>query len=128
MKMTVGIGEQNDESLWEVSRVSEETPAPVVAEVLGKQLVAVIEKTVDVMNMWLKEEIYKMVASDALIIKPLSRKAISQKLKEGNQEMKNGKRYLKYWGQAKMTGFIFDVVGTKEVERLVKNEIKWGER
>lgn len=32
---------------------------------------------------------------------------------------------MKYWGQAKVTGFIFDVIGAAEAERLLKNGIKW---
>ena len=50
MKVTEGTGAQNDESLWEVSKVLEETPALVVAGVLGRQLVVVIERIGDLMN------------------------------------------------------------------------------
>ena len=49
-----GMGDQNDESLWEVSRVPEETTVSLVAEVLGSQLVAVIGKCGDLINAWLE--------------------------------------------------------------------------
>ena len=46
-------------------------------------------------------------------------------MREENKKIKNRKRFLKYWGQTKVTGFIFDVIGAAEAERLVKNGIKW---
>ena len=58
VKATAGMGDQNDKSLWEVSRVPEEVPASVVARVLGRQLVAVIGKTRHLMNVWLEEETF----------------------------------------------------------------------
>ena len=97
----------------------------VVAGVLGRQLVGVIGRIGDLMNVWPEEETYKLLVPDALMVKPLVRKAIREKLREENKDIKNGKRYLKYWGQAKVTEFIFDVVGAAEAERLVKNGIKW---
>lgn len=45
-------------------------------------------------------------------------------MKEEITDIKNEKRYLKYWGQGKVTGFIFDIIGAAEAERLVKNKIK----
>lgn len=62
------------------------------------------------------------------MVKPLGKKTISQKLREENKEIKNRKRYLKYWGQSKVTGFIFDIVEAAEAERLVKKEIRWKEK
>ena len=50
MKATAGMRDQNNKSLWKVSRVPEETPVSVVVGVLGRQLVAVIGKTKDLMN------------------------------------------------------------------------------
>ena len=79
-----GTGSQNDESLCEVSRVLKETPASVVVGVLGRQLVAVIEKTGDLMNVWPEEESFKMLVPDALMIEMVGRKAIGQKLTEEN--------------------------------------------
>ena len=77
------------------------------------------------MNVWLEEETFKMLAPDAPIVKPLGRKTIEHKLREENKGIKNGKRYPKYWGQSKVIGFIFDVVSAAEVERLVREVIKW---
>ena len=90
---------------------------------LERQLVAIIGKTEDLMNMWREEETFKMLVPDALIVTPLGRKAIGQKLREENKEIKSGKRYLKYWEQAKITGFIFNVIGASEAEKLVQNGI-----
>ena len=57
--------------------------------------------------------------------KLLGRKVIGEKSKEGNKDNKNRKRYLKYWGQVKVTGFMFDVIEAAEAERVVKSRIKW---
>ena len=122
---TARTRDQNDESLWEVNRVPEETPALVVAGVLGRQLVTVIGRTGDLLNVWPEEETYKLLVPDSPIVKLLGRKAIGKKLREENKDIKNGKRYPKYWGQAKVMGFICDVIGAAEAERLVKNGIKW---
>ena len=111
--------------LWKGSRVPEKTLASVVVEVLGRQLVAVLGRTADMMNVWPEENTYKMLVPDAPMIKPLWRKAIGQKLREKNKEIMCGKRFPKYGGQAKVTGFIFNVVGATEEERLVKSAIKW---
>ena len=80
------------------------------------------------MNVWPEEDTYKLLVPDAPMAKPLGRKAISQKLREENRDIKNGKRFPKYWGQANVTGFIFDVIGAAEAEGLVKNGIKWEEK
>ena len=88
-------------------------------------MVAVIGKTRDLINVWLEQETFKLLALDASMVKPLGRKAIGQKVREENKEIKNGKRYAKYWGQAEITDFNFDVIGAAEAERLVKNRIKW---
>lgn len=96
----------------------------MVAGVLGRQLVVVIGRSGDLMNVWPKEENLQLLASDGSIVKPLVRKAIGQKLRVENKEINNVKRYTKYWGQFKITGFSFDVVGAAEAERLVKNGIK----
>ena len=77
---------------------------------------AVIGKTEDLMNVKLEEETFKPVAPDALMIKPLKRKAIGQKVREENKWIKNGKRYPKYWEECKVMGFIFDVVVAAEAE------------
>lgn len=45
-------------------------------------------------------------------------------MREENKQIKNGKRYPKYWGQAKVTSFMVDVVVAKEAERLRNNRIK----
>ena len=95
----------------------------VVAGMLGRQLVVVIGKTRHLMNIWPEEDTFKLLAPDAPMVKPLGRKAIGQKLIEENKEIKNGKKYWKYWGQSKVTDFIFDMVGMPEAERLVKNDI-----
>ena len=50
---------------------------------------------------------------------------MGQKLREENNDIKNEKRYSKYCGQAKVTSFIFDVIGATEAERLIKNAMKW---
>lgn len=84
-----GTNDQNNESLWEVSRVPKETLASVVVGVLVRQLVAVIGKIGDLMNVWPEEETFKLLAPDASIIKPLGRKAIAQKLRKENKEIKN---------------------------------------
>lgn len=97
----------------------------MVAGVFRRQLVAVIGKTRDLMNVWPEEETFKLLAPDAPMIKPWGRKAIAQKLREKNKEIKNRTTYSKSWGQSKVTGFIFDVVGADEAERLVKNALKW---
>ena len=89
---------------------------------------AVIGKTSDLMNVWPEEDIFKMLVPDAPMVKLLGRKAISQKLRDENKEIKNGKRFPKYWGQAKVTGFIFDVIESTEAERLVKKGIRWEEK
>ena len=102
-----------------------QTPALVVASVLGRQLVAVIGKTGDLINVWLEEETFKMLVLDIPMVKQLERKAIGQKLRKENKEVKNRKRYSRYWRQVKVTGCIFDMVGTAEAERLVKSRIKW---
>ena len=39
-----------------------------------------------------------MLAADAPMVKPLGRKAIGQKLRKENKEIKSGKRFPKYWG------------------------------
>ena len=70
----------------------------MVAGVLGRQLVVVIGKTKDLMNVWPEEERFKMLVPDTPMVKPLGRKAIRQKLREENNEIKNGKRFPKYWG------------------------------
>ena len=116
LKAMAGMEDQNHESLWEVSRVPKETLASVVVGVLVRQLGAVIGRSGDLMNVWLEKETYKILASNAPMIKPLGRKAIRRKLREEKKEIKNGKRYLKYRGQAKVTGFIFDMIGAKEAE------------
>lgn len=97
----------------------------MVVVVLGRQLVAVIEKTRDVMNVWLGEKTFKMLAPDIPMVKSLERKAIGKKLREENKEIRNGKRYPKYWEQSKVTEFIFNIVEVAEAESLVKNGIKW---
>ena len=48
---------------------------------LGRQLVAVIGKSRDLMNVWPEEDTYKLLVPDAPIVKPLGRKAIGQKLR-----------------------------------------------
>ena len=96
VKATAGRGDQNDESLRKVNRVLKKTLASVVIVVLGRQLVAVIGKTGDLMNVWLEEETFKLLASDAPIVKHLGRKAMGQKLRKENKEINNRKRYPKY--------------------------------
>ena len=81
-----------------------------MAGVSGRQLVEVIGKTGDLMNVWPEEESFKLLAVNAPTVRALGRKAIGQKLRKKNKEIKNGKRYPKYWGQSKVMGFIFDVV------------------
>ena len=49
---------------------------------LEKQLVAVIGKTGDLMNVWPEEETYKILVPDAPIVKPLEREASIQKLRK----------------------------------------------
>lgn len=102
--------------------------ALVVAGVLGRQLVAVTGRTGDIINVWLEEETFKMLVPDTPMVKLVGRKAIGQKLREDNKEIKSRKRYLKYWGEAKVTRFIFDMLGATEAERLVKNRITWEEK
>ena len=68
VKATAGTKDQNDESLWEVSRVPEETSAAVVTGVLGRQLVAVLGRTGDLMNVWPEEETFKMLVPDAPMV------------------------------------------------------------
>ena len=97
----------------------------MVAEILGRQLVVIIGKTGDLMNVWLEEETFKMLVPDTPMVKLLERKAIGQKLRKENKNIKNGKSFPKYWGQAKVTEFMFDVIEAAEAERLVKNGIKW---
>ena len=63
---------------------------------LERQLVAVIGRTGDLMNVWPEEKTFKLLVTDTAITKPLERKVIGRKLKEENKEIKNGKRYLKY--------------------------------
>ena len=46
-------------------------------------------------------------------------------MREENKDIKDGKRFLKYWGQSKVTGFIFDLIGVAEAERLMKQGIRW---
>ena len=122
--MTAGTAEQNNESLWEMSRVTEETPALVGAGILGTHLVKVIGKVGDLMKVWLEEEIFKMLVSGSPMLKPLERKAIGMKLKEKNRDWKERRRFLKYWGESKLMGFTWDTIGAAEAERLEKNSIK----
>ena len=68
VKATAGTGSQNDESLWEVSRVPEEISPSVVTGVLGRQLVAVIGRTGDLMNAWQEEDTFKMLVLDAPMV------------------------------------------------------------
>ena len=59
----------------------------MVAGVLERQLVAIMERTGDLMNVWPEEEIFKMLVPDVPMVKPLGRKAIGQKLREKNKEI-----------------------------------------
>ena len=68
----------------------------MVAGVLGRQLVAIIGKTGDLMNVEPEEESFKLLAPVALMVKPLGRQAIGQKLRKENKDIKNEKRYPKY--------------------------------
>lgn len=95
VKAIAGSEDRNDESFWEVSRVPKEISASVVMGVLGRQLVLVIEKTRDLINIWPEEETFKMLVPDAPIVRLLGRKAIEQKLREENKDIKNRKRFLK---------------------------------
>ena len=76
VKAIAGTGDQNFELLWEVSRIPEEMPVSTVAGVLERQLVVVIERTGDLIKIWPEEETYKLLVPDALMVKPLGRKAI----------------------------------------------------
>lgn len=87
-------------------------------------MVTVIGKSGNLMNVRPEEETCKILASAALMVKPLERKAIRRKLREENKGIMNEKRYPKYWRQSKVTGFIFDMVEVQEVETLVKNGMK----
>ena len=97
----------------------------MVAGVFRRQLVAVIGRTGDLMNLWPEENTYKLLVPDPTMVKSLGRKAIGQQLREENRHIKNGKRFPKYWAQDKVIVLIFDMVGAAEAERLVKNGIKW---
>ena len=81
-KVTARKGAQNNESLWDVSRVSKETPALLVAGLVGRQLLVVIGRTGHLMNIWPEEETYKLLVPVTPMVKALGRKAIAEKLRE----------------------------------------------
>ena len=51
---------------------------------MERQQIAVIEKLGDLINARLEEEIFKLLAPDTSMLKPMGRKAIGQKLGEEN--------------------------------------------
>ena len=63
---------------------------------MTRQLIAVMRKSEDLINMWPKKERFRLLVPDAPIIKPMKRKAIGQKLLEENKDTKSGKKYLKF--------------------------------
>lgn len=76
-------------------RVPKEWPQSAVVAVLGREWMAVIEMTPDLINVWPEEETCKMMALDAAMPKDLKQKAIGQRLRTENKEIKNRKRYGK---------------------------------
>ena len=76
------------------------------------------------MNVWPEEETFRLLVTDALMVKPLVTKAIGCKLKEENIDIQIRKRYPKYYRQAKVTVIIFNVLGAAKAQRLEKNVIR----
>ena len=71
-------------------------PVSTVVRELGRQLIVVIGKTGNLMNVWPEEETFKLLALDAPIPQLLGRRAITEKLREENNEIKHDNRYIKY--------------------------------
>lgn len=66
-----GKREQHDASFWEVSKVLEKTLAIVVAGVLMREIIAVMWKLRDLINIWPEEKTSKIQALDTLMPKPI---------------------------------------------------------
>ncbi|KAF8422186.1 hypothetical protein EV426DRAFT_606304, partial [Tirmania nivea] len=121
-----GVGEFKDESIWTVSKVSQDIEAIKVAGEVGKLLVAVFGCKGDILNVWAEEgKSVKMIAPAVLITIARGRYALAQKLREENKDLKGGKRMPKLWGGAKVTGFTFDAADAAEASKLIKKGLIW---
>ncbi|KAF8415233.1 hypothetical protein EV426DRAFT_630171, partial [Tirmania nivea] len=121
-----GVGEFKDESIWTVSKVSQDIEAIKVAREVGKLLVVVFGCKGDILNVWAEEgKSVKMIAPAVPITIARGRYALAQKLREENKDLKGGKRMPKLWGGAKVTGFTFDAADAAEASKLIKKGLIW---
>ncbi|KAF8426090.1 hypothetical protein EV426DRAFT_710575 [Tirmania nivea] len=91
-----GTGEFNDESTWSVGRVAQDIDPIKVAGEVGKMLVQVFGRTGDILNVWVEGGLsVKMIAPSVPLTVGRDRKALAEKLKEENNNMKGAKRMPK---------------------------------
>ncbi|RPB19779.1 hypothetical protein L211DRAFT_852895 [Terfezia boudieri ATCC MYA-4762] len=119
-------GEPKDESTWTVKRVKEDAdPLRVVGEV-GKALIGVFGRTEEILNIWVEDpKSVQLLVPSAPLMVPRGRKALGEKIKEENKDLRMARRLPKLWGSAKVTEFIFDVADSEEAKRIIKSGLMW---
>lgn len=121
---SAGKGEFNDKSTWEVKKVKEEVDPLVVSGEVGKALVAVFGRTGDILNVWVEDlKSVKLMVLSAPMTVARGRKALAEKIRSENKELKTAKRFPKLWGTAKVTGFTFDAADNEKAKKIIKNGI-----
>ncbi|RPB21967.1 hypothetical protein L211DRAFT_850950 [Terfezia boudieri ATCC MYA-4762] len=115
-----------DQSYWLVGRVEQVVDPLKVAGEVGRMLVQVFGCSGEILNVWVEEgTTVRMIALVVPMTVARGRKALAEKLREENKDIRRAKRMPKAWGGAKVMGFIFDAADSTEVIRLVKTGIMW---
>ncbi|RPB23602.1 hypothetical protein L211DRAFT_849592 [Terfezia boudieri ATCC MYA-4762] len=123
---SAGRGEFNDESIWEVKKVKEGTNPVEVCGEIGKALMVVFGRTGDILNIWVDDlKSVRLMVPAALMLEARGRKALAEKIRGENKELKTAKRYPKLWGKARVTGFTFDAENIEKAKKIIKLEILW---
>ncbi|RPB21817.1 hypothetical protein L211DRAFT_851268 [Terfezia boudieri ATCC MYA-4762] len=119
---SVGKGEFEDESTWEVKKVKEGVDPLAVTGEVGKALVAVFEKMGDILNVWLEDKSsVRLIVPSAPMKVARGRKRLGEAIQEENKEVKLAKRFPKLWGAARVTGFMFDMADNEEAKKVIRN-------
>ncbi|RPB18830.1 hypothetical protein L211DRAFT_853751 [Terfezia boudieri ATCC MYA-4762] len=121
-----GTGEFADESTWSVGRVAQDIDPLKVAWEVGRMLIQVFGHTEGMLNVWVEEgSAVRLIAPSVPMPVARDRKALAEKLRSENKDIKGGKRMPKAWGEARVTSFMFDAADAAEAAMLVKTGIMW---
>ncbi|RPB27053.1 hypothetical protein L211DRAFT_846604 [Terfezia boudieri ATCC MYA-4762] len=121
-----GTGEFGDESTWSVCRVAQDIDPLKVAREVEIMLIQVFGRTGVILNVWVEEGVaVRLIVPSVPMPAARDRRALAEKLRGENKNIKGGKRMPKAWGEARVTGFTFDAADAAEATMLVKTGIMW---